>query len=321
MKKIFINIFFSRASKTYSFGSSALLSRYFTKVGLIRKLVLIGTVLSVTSCNIINPPEEIPAFLKINEFELTTFGIQGSNSHKITDGWVYVNGELLGAFPLPATVPVIWEGDAELIVDPGIKDNGIESLPDIYPFYQRYMQTVSLTSGETLEVNPRTSYKENITFAMVEEFDGGFHNIREDIDEDPNTSLEITTSDVFEGQGAGQIILTEVDATAIVASSVKFNSFPTDGRSEIYLELNYKSDTNIDIGLIGTDSNSLSATNFSRGLNARAEWNKAYINLTVPVSQSQFDLYQIVFRVSFPTSDFNKDTAVILLDNIKVIHR
>jgi len=274
-----------------------------------------------SACEIINPPEEIPAFLRIENFELTTSGFEGSNTHKITDAWVYVNGELLGAFPLPATVPVLWNGDAELIIDPGIKDNGIEASPEIYPYYQRFTQQITLNPTETLTIQPTTRYKTNLRFPLIETFDESLHTLREDFDDDPNTFVEISMDDVFEGRGTGQIKLTSDNPEILVATSVKFKELPTDGFSQVYLELDYKTDVPFEIGFRGSNDGETGAFGFNNGINIKTEWNKVYLNLTETLIVSQLAQYQLAIRAIFPSEGFDKTEAIILFDNIKLVHR
>ena len=275
------------------------------------------------SCEIINPPEQIPAYLRIETFVLNTQGNEGSNSHKITDAWIYVGGEFLGAYPLPATVPVLQAGEQELIIDPGIKDNGIEALPEIYPYYQRFRTTLNLKEGQTETIRPQTRYKENLTFALREEFETVFHSLSDDFDENEATSVSYDTGEAFEGSGSGRIVLTAANPTIEVASNIRLRTLPTDGSAQVYLEMDYKTDTKLDIGLRGYNTNGIGATSYSRGVNAKRSWNKVYINLTDPLIDSQLDSYQLMFRANFPSGEqgFNQSEAIILLDNLKIIHR
>lgn len=55
-----------------------------------------------TSCDVINPTEDIPAYIYIADFQLNTNPNQGTSSDKITDVWVSLNNDFLGVYPLPA---------------------------------------------------------------------------------------------------------------------------------------------------------------------------------------------------------------------------
>ena len=55
--------------------------------------------LFIQGCEIINPEEQIPSYVYINEFSFTTsLDIQGYASSKLPDAWVYANNEFIGAF-------------------------------------------------------------------------------------------------------------------------------------------------------------------------------------------------------------------------------
>ena len=65
-----------------------------------KNLFAIGIiVLLFHSCEIINPEEDIPSYIYVEEIKFTsTNPDQGSSSNKILDAWVYVDDELIGAF-------------------------------------------------------------------------------------------------------------------------------------------------------------------------------------------------------------------------------
>jgi len=51
------------------------------------------SLLLLYSCN---KEEPIPAYIHIDKIDLkTNYSIQGSNSHKIIDAWIYVDDQLL----------------------------------------------------------------------------------------------------------------------------------------------------------------------------------------------------------------------------------
>ena len=92
--------------------------------------------LSLSSCEIYNPSEDEPSYIHIDSISLTTdYTAYGTASHKITDAWVYVDNELIGAFELPANVPVLKSGVHNINIRPGIKLNGIAATRSYYPFF------------------------------------------------------------------------------------------------------------------------------------------------------------------------------------------
>ena len=67
--------------------------------------------------------KKAPSFIHIDDF---IFNIsnnnQGTNSEKISDAWIYVNGNLEGVYELPATIPLHYEGLKNLVIYPVLKE-------------------------------------------------------------------------------------------------------------------------------------------------------------------------------------------------------
>src|SRR5689334_1436858 len=133
-----------------------------------KSLLLICPAFLVLSCK-----EDItPVWLEIPSIELATDdATEGSNSHAISDAWVYMDGTALGVFELPAKIPVLAEGQHEFVIFAGVKNYGMSSQRIKYPFYERYEISLSLVKGETITLNPVVTYKSNLTFEMIEDFE------------------------------------------------------------------------------------------------------------------------------------------------------
>jgi hypothetical protein len=123
------------------------------------------------SCETINPEEEIPSFLFIDDVELETSSAQGLPSANITDVWVYTADEFLGVFPLPAKVPVLADGSSDITAVAGIKKNGITASRLDYPFFSQYNETVELNRNEICSIMPIVNYTID-EFPLVENFEG-----------------------------------------------------------------------------------------------------------------------------------------------------
>ena len=64
--------------------------------------------ITATSCEKFSGDQTIPAYLGIDSIYLSTdYNSEGTASQRITDAWVYVDDEFLGAFELPARLPVL----------------------------------------------------------------------------------------------------------------------------------------------------------------------------------------------------------------------
>ena len=111
---------------------------------------------------------EVPAYLSVPAYTLTTTTDEGSASHKITDVWVFVEGQSIGAYQLPSLIPVVGVGPTELDFFPVIKENGILAFSIMYPFYTKTDTVIDLQPNETIELDLTTSYQEDINFAVIE---------------------------------------------------------------------------------------------------------------------------------------------------------
>lgn len=275
------------------------------------------------SCELINPDEDIPAYVYIEPFELVTNSAQGSNSQLITEAWLIVDGQFLGAYSLPALAPVLAEGETDIRLEPGIRQNGIISTPDIYVFYEPVDFNVDLQPNEVDTLKPVTRYQDNVKFATVENFDIDAHIFQLDRDGNSQTKIEITSQDAFEGDGSAIIKLTADNPLIEVASSQIFADL--DALSPfVYLEVNYKSDISGIFGLIERE-NGIDMTSeavYEVGFNPSDEWNKIYFSLTSLIITSNFDAYRLGFQAVLPFGEDGQliDEGTIMLDNIKLIH-
>lgn len=279
------------------------------------------------SCTFWDNPEPIPAYIYVQPFELSAdAATEGSNSHKISDVWVFAGGQNIGVYSLPAIVPVLLEDNLELQLFPGIKNNGIAASPVIYPFYDRYRFSGQLESARIDTINPSTSYIDNARFSLIERFDDS-HTFKFDLDGNLNTRIEITNNaeDVFEGGGSGRIQLDTINSIVEVASQASFADLPDNGQS-IYLEMDYKSEIELAVSLVGFDVSGSSFPGTVLFLNPKSEWNKVYFDVTDTVlffKDAATAGFRILIAARMPKNtngQFTMDRAKILVDNVKLVH-
>ncbi len=283
--------------------------------------VLLLPTLLWSGCDIVNPDEEMPAYIHIEPFEFSaSISTQGSASAKITEAWVTVGGEFLGVYSLPATLPVLAEGVTEVKVEPGIKDNGVSATPEIYPFYESYITSVDLKPTVTDSIAPSTTYKSDARFAFIEGFETTNNIFADDIDGNPQTEVISAFSDAFEGEGVGRIVLTPENPVLQVATNFdeKFSGLQERGIF-VYLEMNYKSDTEVAWGVVAYPEGLFTPPDiiYDPIFVARDEWNKIYFNLSRLFFESQAEEFQITFLAQ---ADAGLGETVILLDNVKLVH-
>lgn len=277
----------------------------------IRSTIILLTLLSLSSCEWINPEEKLPAYLRVDEFKLSTNPIyQGPNNHKITDAWVYVNGEFIGLFEMPFEIPVLTTGAVTIHIKPGIKNNGIASSRVHYPFYQIWMVDTVLNSMETLQLIPSTSYYAETSFAWVEFF------------EDPGVSIDTSilgnvalASEYIGSNRVGKIELLD-SSDVFDGETISHFEAPTSNFST-YLEMDYVCNQEFTVGLYLYTAGGLIIQPIIY-LNPIDDWNKIYIDLSYYMQTTQdLEDFQIYFRAGKQTS---VDTGLIMIDNLKLLH-
>lgn len=287
--------------------------------------ILFAGLLLTNACNIINPPEEIPSYIHVENFQLTTSVGEGSNSNAIVDAYVFIDGSFLGVYTLPATLPVLASGETRVEIAPGIKDNGIDATPEIYPFFDIYQVDVDLQATEVDTIRPVTQYSDDLKFSILENFENTLQVFRDDIDEDDGTSVELSSEVVFEGSRSGKIELTK-DHPIIQVASIRLSELPI-GSQGVYLELNYRSEVVFEAGVYYYNNLNERTSDFRHGVNAKATWNKIYINMTPEftdiVNIPDLTEFQIGFRSVMARDEdgeYLDGSREIYLDNVKLVH-
>lgn len=270
-----------------------------------------------SGCDIINPEETLPTRIVLPPFQFQPSPGTGSSQQEIPEIWVYANSNFVGAFAPPVEVNYIGEGSTQLTFRPGIRNNGITQDPIIYPMFDGYTINADIMPGSRIEVQPVTRYRDKCFFTLLADFEGS-NEFVDNRDTIAASALVRSQTDVFEGEYAGQITLSEEASFIEVGHSVPLVGLPTDGRA-CYLEFRYKSETEMSIGILGINTGGQSFSNFFYLVNPKDEWNQLYIELTPFLQQSNFPAYKILFRSRYPD---NADQAEyqIFLDNIKVVH-
>lgn len=274
-----------------------------------------SVLLLCNSCELINPEEPQPVYLHIDKFILTTdYVTQGSTSHALTDAWVYIDQQLIGAYEVPATVPVlIEEGTHEISIHGGVQVDGLANLHDQYDYIDFFDTTLSFTKGKITQVQPRVKYIDGAKFEYIEDFDdGGIDYTR-----DPNcdTVFATTNSNAFEGPYSAVAHLDTARPTLIATSKL---SYPLSKSKVNMFELNYKSDNTFNIGLSRVKFNGTEEKVIYITLKPSVTWNKIYINLSSIVSSSTDAVgFKLLFTAKL---DEGRTNSTIMMDNLKLLH-
>lgn len=284
-------------------------------------ILLFLTITFASGCEKKNDPDLVPSYLFIDQIALTSTYDQGTSSQKITDAWVYVDETLIGAFELPATVPILKEGQQSITIRPGIKLNGIANTRSVYPFYADIKRSVTLVKDSIINFSDAvTSYKPNVTFPWLEDFN--FSGVTLDTTSKSTVGIEkisdpnLIFHQIGEDNNYSALIRLSADSAIFEAASTQKFDFPDNG-AYVFLEMNYKTNHDLVVGVFYTTS----GQRIQRPLlilNKSDNWNKIYVNLTVP----KYDTPNATdFQIFFGTQKENgTDETLIYLDNLKLVH-
>jgi hypothetical protein len=177
-----------------------------------------------------------------------------------------------------------------------------------------------LVSGQVDTIKPSTSYVGNTIFQFIESFDGNTNNFT--VNRDNNTNYVFTnTTGGFEGK-SGKLTLDRTTTLIEKATSNRFNFDYTAPTALVYLELNYKTQANLVLGVIAYQQAGSSSENQSAiiSLYPNTDWNKIYLDITNSLRVAKAVEYQIFVQGSF-TADLPGTNAAIWLDNLKIIKK
>ncbi|MEI6889544.1 MAG: hypothetical protein ACOYM0_06460 [Bacteroidales bacterium] len=271
---------------------------------------------ALTSCEKFKDGQEIPAYLSIDSIYIyTDYALQGSASQNITDAWVYVDGQLLGAFELPAKFPVLQKGTHKVTIMSGIKTNGISSTRSAYDFYApiNFSMKFGMDSVTKMKII-KTTYASNSSFLWKEDFEGT--SIKLDSTNRSTVPVKVTPGGsplTIEGLHSAIMVTDTVNDFAEAQSHDEF-IIPY---APVYLELNYNINTIVTVGVIMTGPSVYIQMPI---LNLNVTNNKAkkiYIDLTPALnSSSGTNLFRVYFGAF---ADASLKQGIIILDNIKVV--
>jgi hypothetical protein len=265
------------------------------------------------SCSKEKYEAQIPAFISIDQISFSTnYVTEGSASSNIQDAWVYVNDDFVGVYELPATFPVLKEGEVSLKVFAGIKENGIAATRERYLLYDPHEEQVNLIKGETVKISPHVTYNPDVKFSWLEDFENASLSFLYTPGND--TIIAKTNTDVKEGVYSGHVYL-QPDMNFFEATSVGFSNLPHSG-TPIYLELDFKTNEPVSVGVYLDTEQYKKMT-----LNTTTSWKKIYINLTDLINYrpnaSEVKVFIGIKEESIP---FVTNNPEIHLDNIKLVH-
>ena len=281
--------------------------------------------MTFSSCNNFEGSQEIPAYIHVDTFLLTTnYEIEGAASHKITDVWLYIDDNLQGCYEMPATIPVLERGKHKITIYPGIKLNGISSTRTINPFYKPYIiEELELEEKVIDTIHPSTTYyskdESTLEFAFKDDFE------RQIFVEDSNgsdTAIIRTDRDAPErwddefnnSHYSGYVWLGDT-INNFCFTSTELRDLPNQGNS-IFLEIDYKCTEVFEVGLYAKISQMEIIPLVY--VNPSPTWNKIYINIGPSITDTKDAEY---FKFYIAGMIDKNSEAEYYFDNLKLVYR
>jgi hypothetical protein len=263
----------------------------------------------------------MPAYIYIPKVDFSTnYATQGTQSNKITDVWVFANDALVGAFELPAMVPVIASGNTRIVISAGVMINGVSNTRAINSLMNNYQATIDLQPSKIDTIQPSLTYATSTNFLWLEDFDNvGISLIRSATSANP---VSRTPYKAFEGANC-MAAITTLDNRIWQAETA--DDFAVKISGPTFLELNYRTTTTLNIGAMVINGGIpqtipyLSLRSTIDTATQQSVWKKVYVNLSSVVkSQGANARFKVIFSNIHNATDPQTDS--IFIDNLKLMN-
>lgn len=295
----------------------------------IRKLIILSgivLILGLSACEQFEGDQTVPAYLYIDTIYLEGNPVleEGFLTHDFRDVWVYVDDQTIGAFELPATIPILQNGKHKVALYAGVIYNGISGTRGNYLFTQpRIYDGMELFIDSVLTRNPTVSYYDNTEFLWVEDFEGAISMVPTSNSDTTLLKTYHDPADPFLGLSSGIGYLTDdkpIIEMTTYDSEVPGYEIPTGG-IPVFLEIEYNTNNILVVGIFVSNIGSGGITQHPVVVFHSSEgvWKKAYVNLSPAISAySSSDYFNVYIR-----SDKVEGVAdpVIIVDNLKLLKR
>ena len=257
----------------------------------------------------------VPAFIHIPDYSFNVRPGEGTSDQKITEVWVYNDEQLLGIYDLPAVVPIIDDGTANIQIFPGIKNNGMSDSRIKYVFSPAFDTTLNVSPGDSVTVKPQFEYYEQ---AVIEELGFESGNFLVPLPGNNGTFAAITDPEVvFEGNRCGKGV---IDASQNRLYFMRDENLGYVAGNYYFLEMNYSANNKFSVGLLITEAGIESKyfaliINPTQTTTGTPDWNKIYVDFgDLPSKHPQATSFK--FFVEMIPDETGK-SCELYLDNLK----
>lgn len=286
-------------------------------------LALIASLILLVSCE--GKDEPIPAYLRIDSFNLAVSSQQGSDVHEISSAYVYTPDGLIGLFELPATIPVLKTGKVQFTIVPAMKLNGSNNRLAAHSHFVPVDSVVELQAGKIASIStPALKFRTNTQFLWTEDFEDNSSTLIPSGVLSGDTTFISTEYYSLNGRYNRQtkVFLSRLNPTDTaryidLVSFKKFTGIPNDGR-DVILEFDVKSELPVDLIVRRENANGTELVPYLHMFATGSEWKHFYVNLVYEVGAQPLNTeYQLILSINNPPS---QDMRKVLFDNIRLTY-
>lgn len=263
-------------------------------------LLFVACCYMVQGCNRTASQSSVPTYIHVDSFHFVADPLANTHitTHQVTEVWAYYNDVLIGAFDLPAVIPVITNGDTlgHLSLSPGIIVDGLNSMLGVYPFYKTDTFSFRPQPGKTISHTPITQYYSDAKFDEIDHFR---------YSPGASSSFALTGAgvpmEVANDPAMGQVgIINFTGATFdTLSDNLSKDSIIIPANTPAYIEFDYKSTVPFYVGLEAVIAGVTNDVPLS-GIKPSADWKKFYLSVADFEAQYQASFYYFHLHVSLP---------------------
>lgn len=282
-------------------------------------LLTLFLLLFCCACNVINPDEREPAFVNIENFTIGSSSIEESSSEGISEMWVYANSDIQGVYNVPSRIPILKEGNTELTIFAGIKNNGIASTRIRYPFYAGFDTVISANALQSYDISPRFNYLSNANVDINRTFETQGNTFESGTNNQSEMQLIDDADVAIQGNKCIKVWIASGNTYMHLIDNINLVMQPGE---VTFLEMNYSCNNTFALGVYSIQNSSsskipiiyITPTNTNEG--AEPVWNKIYIDLGAIAGSSPNTDYYRIFMESVKQES---ETPTYFFDNIKIL--
>lgn len=264
---------------------------------------------------------EVPAYLYLDSPRLLAKAdkSQGYPSGIVENYYLFSVGDFRGLYGLGARVPLQLSSPTQIRVTPAVRYNGMADQWVAYPFFADFDTTIAFKPEQVDTLRPTFRYLENTAFPLIEDYDGSglTFEYNTQYKQVGDTLVRDNSAGAWKpGDYSGRVQLNSgVAGSFLELYSKVYSNWPM--FTPIYLELDYKSNIPVVVGLYASNSNGDVSKFPMYVLNPKEDWNRLYLDMQPEINKRGAGMQYRVY-LSFDRGEVSNPSAWI--DNIKVVH-